>query len=277
MIMKDYLPNLALRDYVRVYRLVHVTFTDVTKIPFKPYPPRPEHCLSFYPRDSETIDYPDQKGKISQVRSAIIGQHSVVTNRHVGTDFLVFQVVFQPTGLFKLTGIPSYELTNGYFDAESIFESEIKNVNARLSNSESYEEMIKIVETFLFYLLNHKNKEKHAIDTVGTLLLQSPKMLSLDWLAKESGLSIKQFERKFTERIGINPKYFGRIVRFEKAFRMKNTQPKLDWLSIALECEYYDYQHLVKDYKEFTGQTPTQFHLLDLQAPERAFGMADTF
>jgi AraC-like DNA-binding protein len=252
-------------------------FKDVLSAPTKPYPPRPEHCLSFYPRDTEIINYPDQEEKIGKMRSALIGQHNVVTNRCVGLDFLVLQVVFQPSALYLLTGIPSYELNNQYIDAEAVFSNEIKNVNARLNSTESYEEMIAIVETFLCYLVSKKKKDFHSVDKVSKLILQSPKMISLDWLAKESGLSTKQFERKFVERIGINPKYYSKIVRFANAFRLKNMQPHLDWLSIAIVCEYYDYQHLVKDYKEFTCQTPTQFHLLDLQAPERTFGKADTF
>jgi AraC-like DNA-binding protein len=53
---------------------------------------------------------------------------------------------------------------------------------------------------------------------------------------------------------------------------MKNRSPQKDWLSIALHCGYYDYQHLVKDYKEFTGYTPAQFFAIDNQAPERMLG-----
>jgi AraC-like DNA-binding protein len=68
------------------------------------------------------------------------------------------------------------------------------------------------------------------------------------------------------------PKQFLQISRFDKAFRMKNRFPGRDWLSVALHCGYYDYQHLVKDYKEFTGYTPTQFFAIDNHAPERILG-----
>jgi AraC-like DNA-binding protein len=66
------------------------------------------------------------------------------------------------------------------------------------------------------------------------------------------------------------------MARFDKAFRMKNRFPDRDWLSIALHCGYYDYQHLVKSYKEFTGYTPVQFFAIDNHAPERILGHAET-
>lgn len=69
---------------------------------------------------------------------------------------------------------------------------------------------------------------------------------------------------------------FDRISRFEKSFRTKNKYPHLGWLSIALTCGYYDYQHLVKDYKEFTHLTPNAFYEADTKAPERVFGAVET-
>jgi AraC-like DNA-binding protein len=68
------------------------------------------------------------------------------------------------------------------------------------------------------------------------------------------------------------PKQFLQMARFDRAFRMKNRFPQKDWLSVALHCGYYDYQHLVKDYKEFTGYTPPQFFAIDNAAPERSLG-----
>ncbi|MEO6812920.1 MAG: helix-turn-helix domain-containing protein, partial [Ginsengibacter sp.] len=97
--------------------------------------------------------------------------------------------------------------------------------------------------------------------------------ISIDWLAKETCLCSRQFERKFRERMGITASLLARIARFDKAFLMKNAQPGKDWLSIAVQCNYHDYQHLVRDYKEFTGLTPTSFFQVDKQAPERIFDL----
>jgi transcriptional regulator GlxA family with amidase domain len=106
-------------------------------------------------------------------------------------------------------------------------------------------------------------------------LLNCEKVASLDWLASESCLSQRQFIRKFEERTGISAKTFQRIIRFDKAFRMKNSLPHLDWLSIALRCNYHDYQHLAKEFKEFTQLNPPAFYDLEKTSPERSFGLVE--
>lgn len=277
MVLLDFPPSASLSEFVRVYRVVHFVFDDATNVPFKPYPPRPEHCLSFYPRDTETVEYVNSGKKINNLKIVLIGQHNEVNHRFVGRDFLVFQVVFRPGALFRITGIPSYQLNNSYFDAETVFKKDIKDVNDKLNDAVNIEEMVAVVEAFLLREISQRVKEFHRLDQVSNVILNSKNNLNVEWLAKESCLSLRQYERKFIERMGVSPRYFNKIVRFENAFRLKNKQPDLDWQSIAFQCGYYDYQHLAKDYKEFTNQTPTAFHLLDNASPERKFGESDTY
>lgn len=277
MVLSEFTPSPCLTEFVRVYRVVHFVFDDAAKIPYKPYPPRPEHCLSFYPRDTETVEYANSGTRIENLKTVLIGQQSEVTNRFVGRDFLVFQVVFSPGGLYRLTGIPSLEINNRYLEAETIFDKSIKEVNDKLNDAKNFNEMVVAVESFLLKQASGRVKEFHRLDQVSNLILKADKMLNMEWLAKESCLSLRQYERKFIERMGVSPKYFSKVVRFENAFRMRNKEPNTDWLSIAIRCGYYDYQHLVKDYKAFTNQTPADFHLLDNMSPERKFGESDTY
>ncbi|MBB6005284.1 helix-turn-helix domain-containing protein [Arcicella rosea] len=277
MALYQFAPSPSLTEFVRVYRVVHFVFEDITNIPYKPYPPKPEHCLSFYPRDTETVQFANKGTKINNLKTVLIGQQSEVTNRFVGKDFLVFQVVFSPGGLFRLTGIPAQELNNCYIDAETIFGNALREVNDKLNDALNFTQMVQVVESFLWKQVNSGVKDFHRLDHVSNLILKSEKGLNIEWLANESCLSLRQYERKFIERMGISPRYFSKIARFENAFRIKNKEPHLDWLSIAMRCGYYDYQHLVKDYKEFTNQTPTGFHLLDSGSPERKFGESDTY
>jgi AraC-like DNA-binding protein len=276
MIHQYFLPNPVLRGYVKMLQLIHLEFKGVEEIPFKPYWPRAENCLAFYPRDVETVEYVDSGKQVKKTRAILIGQPSVVTNRYVGRDFCVFQVVFQPGALFRLTGIPSSELTNTFVDAESVFSKEISLVNERLSSTDSYEKMIEIVEDFLNHLIKKSKKDLLPVDKVSLMMLENPAYFSLDALANEACLSVKQFYRKFIERMGVSPKFYQRINRFDHAMKLKNAHPDKDWLTIALDWNYHDYQHLVKDFKEFTCLAPTEFLAKDNKAPERAFGLVET-
>ena len=276
MLIRYFLPSPALREYVRLLQLIHFVFPDAAEVPFKPYWPRPEHCLTFYTRQTETIEDIDSSKQVQKPRSALIGQSSIVTNRYVGREFLAFQVVFQPGALFRLTGIPAHELTNTFVDAEAIFTPEIRLVNERLNSTDSYAQMTEIVEEFIQFLIRKSKKDLRPIDKVSLFMLQNPANVSFDWLADQACLSTRQFYQNFVQRMGISPKLYRRIIRFDNTIRLRNAQPHKDWLSIAVELGYYDYQHLVRDYKEFTHLTPTEFSQRENQAPERTFGIVET-
>ena len=275
----DYrLPSPALREYVRLLQIVGCEFpASVAVLPVKAYWPRAENCLTFFPKDPEKIEYNFDGNLIESPRSRLLGQHSTVTSKHVGRNFMILQVQFQPGALFRLTGIPAHELTNRFVDAEAVFSTEISRVNERLSYAKHYTEMIGIIEEFIAYLISRaRRKELRPIDRVSRFILQHPTVVSLDWLADQACLSQRQLYRQFREREGVSPKLYGRINRFENAMKQKNAQPSLDWLSIALDLGYYDYQHLVRDFKEFTKLTPNEFLLRDGRSPERVFGVVET-
>lgn len=277
MLLKDFSPAIDVREYVQLYRIVHLQFGKEEVIPFKAYPPRPEHCLAFYPFDTEKVEYL-QSGKIVEHLPVVLyGQFSEVTKRMIGRQFLVFQIIFLPGALYRLTGIPSTELTNEYLDAETVFSSDIRDVNAQLYEAPDYNAMIAIGDAFVRKLISKKPAPKHVMDDAISSFLLAEYQGSIDKLAKDSCLSLRQLERKFKDRTGVNPKLYARIIRFDKAFRMKNSNPSMDWLRIAMECNYHDYQHLVRDYKDFTSLSPNAFHAIEEKAPERKFGLHEGF
>ena len=271
MLLTDIKPSQFLTEFIRLYRIVDFHFPSDVALPSKAYPPRPEHCLQFYPKDTETVTYSNNDLCVANKQSSLIGQHTVVNTRHVGRNFLAFQVVFKPGALFRITGIKASELSNIYMDAENILGSNTRLVNEKLYSVNSYEQMVAIVELYLGSLIKKAKKGLHSVDHISMLMMKTDNY-SLDLFVKQSFLCHRQFDRKFLERVGISPKQFLQVIRFDRAFRMKNRHPERDWLTIALHCGYYDYQHLAKDYKEFTGYTPSAFADIENNAPERSFG-----
>jgi AraC-like DNA-binding protein len=250
-------------------------FTDVINLPFKPYPPRPEQCLIFIPRDRQTVEYVTEDRKVKRTRSVIVGQQLKRINLGIGQDFLTIIVVFNPGKLKHLTGINAQELTHNEIDAHGVFSNSIEHVNERLSSTDSYQEMIRIIDHFLLECLRKKKANVFAIDSIANVIFNQPEHISIDWLASQACLSPRQLERKFIDTIGVGPKLFMRISRFYKTYNMKFKNQSADWLSIALACGYHDYQHLVRDYKDFASVLPNALFQEDANAPERLFGLQE--
>lgn len=273
MILKDFLPGASLREFVQWYRIVHFEYDKTNEALFKAYPPKPEECLHFVLRGNIEIESGQNK-KEPQFPITLAGQQTNVTRRYNSSSLLNFQIVFQPTAVFRLKGIPAFELTNKYLNAENVFPGSIRFVLEELQQAKTYSGLLAIAERFVVALVNHAGKDAHQLDSAANLMMKRDGNISLDWLAKESCLCTKQFKRKFYERAGVNPKTYARVIRFIKAYNTKNANPDWDWLKIAIECNYFDYQHLVKDYKSFTGLTPNEFHLLENDSPECRLGLA---
>ncbi|HJW18338.1 MAG TPA: helix-turn-helix domain-containing protein [Flavisolibacter sp.] len=273
MISKDILPTEALREFIYQYRLRHFVFQKGIIPPAKPFPPRPEQCLTFFVRGSETVHYFKNNQELKKWRSVISGQFTSRVDRYVSyPEVLIIFVDFKPGALHRLTGIPFTEFTDKDLDAETVLPPEIKKVNDRLSSTASYSEMIRIVEDFVLGLVQRCRKEFLTVDHM-LMVTAKEHDHTIDWLARNACLSPRQLERKFDERIGISPKTFLRISRFNRSYWMHLKNLKLSWFQIAMACGYTDYQHLVKEYKEFAGCNPTSFFVQESQAPGRILGL----
>jgi AraC-like DNA-binding protein len=78
----------------------------------------------------------------------------------------------------------------------------------------------------------------------------------LDLIAHHANLSPRQFRRRCLEETGLTPKRLARVLRFRHACRIADGPNRPNWSDIALEAEYFDQAHLIRDFHQFTGQTP---------------------
>jgi AraC-like DNA-binding protein len=274
-LLKDIMPSDDLQEYVRKYQVFRFLFDASVSPPIKYHAPRPEHCITFYIRDAQKFSFLHSPEKHTYPACVINGLYTAPIYRYGGNDFWAIKVVLQPSTLFHLINIPLQEITNNYIDAEEVWGCRIRLICEQLSTLNEVNEMLFVIETFLKQEIGKKALYNHPIDKVSNYLLKVEKGASLNWLAGQSCLSLRQFIRKFEERNGVSAKTFQRIKRFDKAFRMKNSFPHSDWLSIALRCDYHDYQHLVKDFKEFAHLSPPAFYELEKISPERSFGLVE--
>jgi AraC-like DNA-binding protein len=72
-------------------------------------------------------------------------------------------------------------------------------------------------------------------------------------------MSHKHFIQEFREQVGLSPKLFCRIRRFQKILEQINARERLSWAQIACDCGYYDQAHLVNDFQAFGGLNPSAY------------------
>jgi AraC-like DNA-binding protein len=252
-----FLPHPALKDWVNNIMISRVDFNPTIPRPAFPFPPFPEQSLFFYPCDLISVKRENNK-EVNEVPPCIIeGPRTDRINVRFGYRHQVIKVSFQPGGLYRLLGIPMQELLgNDGIDARDVWGNELNLILEQLGEAESFYNMKMIIEQFLLSKSN-RLKQPLPIDPVMLLLLKGGGLIQIERLAYESCLSNRQFERVFKNRIGLSPKFFSRLVRFSRAWVIKETRPDMNWLQLAHECGYYDQMHFIRDFKEFVGVNPS--------------------
>ena len=277
MIYKTIQPGANLKAYIKDYLLLHFEFKNGDPIPIKPYPACPKQGIIFYIKGSVVSSNPSANTFEKRAKTVIFGQPLNRQNLHLPANYIAISVRFRPGALFKFLGIPMTEFLNKNIDAELVLGREITQVNDHMENVESYEEMVSVVETYLWERIRPIKERIHPVDKIGELIFENPQHFSLDEFAREACLSSSQLERRFVQQIGVPPKFFARVCRFYQAFVIKERTPSLKWRDVAFETGYTDYQHLVRDFKEFSGSTPKMLFEEEHHSPERFLGLNPGF
>lgn len=269
MIFKSLPPSPALHEFVRNYTILHLKFNSDHAIPLKQRPPKPEQGIVFYVKGSVKLLNLKTGSSQTPAPVSVFCQQTDKKSYYVTSEFFIFTIFLRPGMLHRLIGMPLINLHQDFHDAEMFFGSEVRIISEQLKTAADYSSMITVVENYLIQKFKPFQNMSNSIDNIANHLLTDPSTFSLDWLAKQACLSTRQFHRKFLERMGISPKLFSRIIRFNHAYHYKITHPNNYWSSIAQEFNYTDYHHLEKEFKEFTGLTPNEWIKENQASPER--------
>lgn len=222
-----------------------------------PFPPTPQNCIYFYINDPVQAQKIGKELFTAKAESIVVGPQLTRVNLELGKNHLMLCVAFHPGGLYRLLGMPMKHLFDDDVETGLLFsEAEISSINQQLKEAVSWLTMKNIIEYFLLQKI-HRIKTLLPFDFAMKELVKSDGTMSIEKTAALSCLSLRQFERTCNERIGLSPKLFARLVRFSKAYRLKENQQHLSWTSIAYNSGYFDQMHMIRDFKEFAGVTPT--------------------
>jgi transcriptional regulator GlxA family with amidase domain len=146
-------------------------------------------------------------------------------------------------------------MIDGSYDAADVFGPEMRELNERLAEAPHFDAIRDLVEQFLLRKVRAL-KSALPFDRAMQELVRLHGNIPIEQVASLACLSLRQFERVSKERIGVSPKFFARLTRFSKAYRLREAFPEWSWTGIAYECGYFDQMHLIRDFKQFAGVAP---------------------
>jgi len=266
--VKIYIPHPALLEYVLNLSTVDALLPNGMTNVVTPYPATPFQSLFFYCGHPVSMSRTGVGDFVQQPNIVLTGPQFSRVNVKVTSQLRAIRVDFVPGGMYRMLGIPMNELFDAGFDALDFFDANMKTINEQLQQIANLEEGKNIVEKFLLSKVTN-GKEILPLDYAIRSLLNSNGNMAIEKIASLACLSLKQFERKCQERIGMNPKMYARILRFSKAYRMHEAFPNLPWIKIAYEAGYFDQMHMIRDFKVFAGVNPSVIEQQLLSTPLR--------
>ena len=179
-----------------------------------------------------------------------------------GTAVLIARIYPHANSLFFPN--PISDFTNHSIDLSDVFGEESNDFYCRLMESDSTEQKVKALDTFLVQRLE-KNKTVHhkviIIEQICRHIRTEGESFSIKTLSDQYGISERYIQKLFLDNVGIKPKSFSNIHRFNKSLQLIQTAD-LPLTSIAYDCGYYDQAHFIKEFKKFTGLTPSEVRAL---------------
>jgi AraC-like DNA-binding protein/transcriptional regulator with XRE-family HTH domain len=175
---------------------------------------------------------------------------------HLSQNEVTFYVRFQPGGFYKLTQIPQFEIKNQAIDADLLLGASVLQLRETLQNAKTFSEMFRKLEGYFLTWQRQKNSGNAVVDYICENIYNP-----LSGLIKKTGYSQKHVIQLFKKHIGVTPKYFRRIHRFNQALGKMHIEgaSKVDWSDVSFESHYYDQAHFIKEFRYFSGTNPQSF------------------
>jgi AraC-like DNA-binding protein len=249
-----------LRTYIHTFWINRHSKEEVFGESKPKLPPQPSSNLIF---NFGTPYKKEQQGGLgNSVKSHIKGPnlHYYEINHTGIIDIL--GIAFQPFGLYAFTNYPIRNLINKVAAIESV-DSFFVGMYERLLEIDSDVERIEFLEEALLTKLNYRKRYLDSLISFVDIVEAQRNNINLGEIAQSLGMSLKTLERRCLEVIGITPKSYIRLVRYNHALETVRTDKSgRNWIDIATECGYYDQSHFIREFKQLTGDSPEKYRTI---------------
>lgn len=194
----------------------------------------------------------------AKTRALVVRNRVRVENVHLS---------LRPGAARRVFGVPARELTDAAPPVELLWGGEGRELEQRLGAAGDLLERGAILERALLRRLDRGGADPAAdcLHAAVSLVTRAGGRVAVGRLAEACGVGERRLERLFADRVGLGPKRFARVVRFQRAYRrLRRGEPQAQ---VALACGYFDQAHLLRDFRTFAGAPPRRVLASDPSNP----------
>jgi AraC-like DNA-binding protein len=193
---------------------------------------------------------------VAQPRGFLVGPMTGPLSLETPARVRTVGIRFRPGRAAALSGVPLTDLADRDVVLEDLSGPPARRLIERFGESRDDAQVTEAAASFISEAARPRPWPDPAVAAAVAEILRRRGLVRLDRLASHCGVAPRSLERRFLAAVGFSPKRLARIVRFQRVFRELQTGLH-DWVDVAVRCGYFDQAHLIRDFREFTGQAPT--------------------
>lgn len=171
----------------------------------------------------------------------------------------VIGVHFKPGGAFPFFKMPAGELHNQHLSLDELWGDSAHELRERLLQAATPELKFQILEDSLLVHIRKPLVRHPAVDFAIQEFAGVSRAPSIAQVSDKVGLSSRRFIDIFSDQVGLTPKLYCRVQRFQHVLRRIQISGDVDWTDLALSCGYFDQAHFIHDFRAFSGLSPTAY------------------
>lgn len=197
----------------------------------------------------------------------VCGAHSESFVIDIADRPALIGVHFKPGGAFPFLRMPADELRNVRVSLDALWGRMASELKDRLLEARTWAARFRVAEEVLLAQLTGRPGRHPAVTFALDAIQAAPHAHAIGRLTERIGLSSRRFIQVFAAEVGLTPKVFCRVRRFQRVLARIERAEEIDWAEVALASGYYDQAHFIHDFRAFAGVNPTAY--VRLRGPER--------
>lgn len=209
-------------------------------------------------------DCPENRPALHSAPSLVVGSRSIYEIIDTSDMEDLIGMIFEPGGFPAFASDAAHLFSNRTINLEDVWGARAQALRDRLRELPTPKDKLACLESFLLELWaeccgSGFPPHLRVVNFALACFQQAPRTATVGEVARQVGWSERRFSQVFREQVGLTPKVWCRLQRFQRAVRQLHAGADIPWPELALDCGFYDQSHFANEFRAFSGINATTY------------------